>query len=291
MRAQDVKIMILEKCGDKEFYGYDVQKKLKSEGVEVEFGRLYKILTGMLREGLLDSRWEQSPMGPKRKVYRLNEQGKLELNRVLLNAIDLIRRNYNDYLQNLPPLINAFYALPQMLADALENPCNITFVTARSSPTDDAILSSLQKSFPDCQINNIRPKSENREIKLENKVSFDGEYDALPLEDKSVDLLIVMGVPESKNLRKSMKEWCRVLKATGRMAILAPNALLSYYKDPLTLIDFLEKWEYTIMGRNSPADSTSVQGLLEDTFERVEKKQVLDLTVLLSSERRKSQKL
>ena len=290
MRAQDVRIMILEKCGDKEFYGYDVQKKLKSEGVEVEFGRLYKILTSMLQEGLLDSHWEKSPKGPERKVYRLSARGKLELNRVLLNAIDLVRRYYNDYLQNLPPMINAFYALPLMLTDAMNKPCNITFVTARSSPTNDAILYSLQKSFPDCQINNIRPESENLDIKLKNKVSFDGEYDNVPLKDNSVDLLIVMGVPESKNLRKSMEEWCRVLKTTGRIAILVPNALLSYYKDPLTLGDFLEKWEFKILGRNSPADSTSVQGLLEDNFEKVEKKHALDLTVLLSSERRNTQK-
>ena len=205
MRAQDVRIMILEKCGDKEFYGYDVQKKLKSEGVDVEFGRLYKILTGMLKEGLLESRWEKSPKGPKRKIYRLSAQGKLELNSVLLNAIDLVRRYYNDYLLNLPSMINAFYALPLMLTDGMERPCNITLVTARSSPTDDAILYSLQKSFSDCQINNIGPESENLDVKLKNKVSFNGEYDNVPLEDNSVDLLIVMGVPESENLRKSMK--------------------------------------------------------------------------------------
>jgi len=50
MRTKDLKMFILKMFGGREFYGYDVHKKLGSEDVKIAISRLYRVLNEMLRE-------------------------------------------------------------------------------------------------------------------------------------------------------------------------------------------------------------------------------------------------
>ena len=285
IRTQDIKVKILEESGGREFYGYEIQKRLKRQGLDIEFGRLYKILTSMLREGLLQSRWEKSSKGPKRKLFKVDEKGQKALDEAFLAAIDLVREHYNDYVLNLAPWINPIVALSGMLTQRLLKNSSIAFVSARLGSTDQVILGAIQKRVPDCEIISVRPKPETLGFQSESETSLDGEYDNIPLKDHSVDLLVVMGVPERQRLRRSMDEWRRILKFEGDLAMVAPDVLLSVHKDPTNLDDFVEKWEYKIITENSPADINSIQALFENDFRIVEKKNLLNLTVLLALER------
>jgi hypothetical protein len=87
MRTEDFKRIILRMFKASEFHGYEVHKKLASEDVRVELSRLYGVLNEMLREGLLEVRWERSRFGPRKRMYRIGEKGKKELDKML----DLMR--------------------------------------------------------------------------------------------------------------------------------------------------------------------------------------------------------
>ena len=100
LRTQELVNTVLKLSGGREFYGYDLHKKLTSEVAEVEISRFYRVLIRMLNEGLLKSRWEKSSFGPRRRVYLLGEKGRKELDRILLDSIQTIHDFYADYLQN-----------------------------------------------------------------------------------------------------------------------------------------------------------------------------------------------
>ncbi|NIM45495.1 MAG: hypothetical protein GTN80_07610 [Nitrososphaeria archaeon] len=116
----DLKRIILKIGGDKEFYGYEVSKRLVAEDVKVNTSRLYRVLNEMLKEGLLEGSWERSRFGPRKRVYRLSEKGGEELNKILLDAIKTVHIFYGRYLMNLPPKVNAFDSICGLLVDELK---------------------------------------------------------------------------------------------------------------------------------------------------------------------------
>ena len=63
-------------------YGYNLREQLTDLGVvQNDWGRLYRTLRVMEREGLLLSCWENSEAGPSRRTYHLTERGRAELDR------------------------------------------------------------------------------------------------------------------------------------------------------------------------------------------------------------------
>lgn len=61
-------------------HGYDLLDRLEKLGVPaIDAGTLYRNLRSMERERLVDSRWETSPTGPARRMYRITQHGGTEL--------------------------------------------------------------------------------------------------------------------------------------------------------------------------------------------------------------------
>ena len=59
-----------------ERYGFDLVRGLATwEGMKTGEGTLYPLLARLRRDGLLESRWHESPNGPPRRYYRLSDQG------------------------------------------------------------------------------------------------------------------------------------------------------------------------------------------------------------------------
>ncbi len=68
-----------------ERYGFDLVRELATwEGMKTGEGTLYPLLGRLRRDGLLESRWHESPSGPPRRYYRLTEQGRDALARFRL---------------------------------------------------------------------------------------------------------------------------------------------------------------------------------------------------------------
>lgn len=70
---------ILEIVSQEETYGYAICEELVQAGFShVNEGIVYPILIRLEKKGLLSAEKRPSPFGPKRKYYRLTEQGEEE---------------------------------------------------------------------------------------------------------------------------------------------------------------------------------------------------------------------
>ena len=79
-----------------EAHGYELIEKLKEMGVKYEtyeFGYVYKTLRNMEKEGLLSSRWNVKEKGAAKRIYRITDKGRENLDewaKVLMNIKDSI---------------------------------------------------------------------------------------------------------------------------------------------------------------------------------------------------------
>ena len=65
-----------------EAHGYELAEQVAPFGFDhSDPGALYRMLRKLEREGLVSSRWEQSPAGPPKRVYDLTGDGVEELDR------------------------------------------------------------------------------------------------------------------------------------------------------------------------------------------------------------------
>lgn len=67
---------ILKVIEAEETYGYEIVSKLREFGFEdAKEGTIYPILLRLEKKDLIASTYKKSPLGPKRKYYRLTEKG------------------------------------------------------------------------------------------------------------------------------------------------------------------------------------------------------------------------
>ncbi|MBP1918780.1 PadR family transcriptional regulator [Youngiibacter multivorans] len=65
-------------------YGYGLVEELSFFGFseeELNVSTLYRTLRNMEKEKLVESFWEEGGQGPKRRVYRISENGTIELDK------------------------------------------------------------------------------------------------------------------------------------------------------------------------------------------------------------------
>lgn len=80
MRRGSLELCILAILSRGTRYGYGIVQALSgSEGLVIKEGTIYPLLNRLRGEGLIDAEWRPSPQGPKRKYYRLTEEGELRL--------------------------------------------------------------------------------------------------------------------------------------------------------------------------------------------------------------------
>jgi DNA-binding PadR family transcriptional regulator len=77
-------------------HGYELLERLKVFGFSRDPGGLYRVLRSMEREGMVDSQWEASGVGPSRCLYRLTPLGR-EWLAAWADTLDETRRTLEDY--------------------------------------------------------------------------------------------------------------------------------------------------------------------------------------------------
>lgn len=71
---------ILASINQSECYGYEISEKLHQYGFgKIAEGTIYPLLLRLEKKEWVLSTFRESEVGPKRKYYRLSEQGKVEL--------------------------------------------------------------------------------------------------------------------------------------------------------------------------------------------------------------------
>lgn len=284
MRTEDLKKIVLRMFGSREFYGYEVHKKLASEKIEVGISRLYRVLTEMLRDGLLEGRWEKGQLGPRKRVYRIGEKGKKEREKLLLDAIETVHGFYSEYLLNLPAETDVLKSMCKLLSSNVDRKGEIAYNSPQYSVMHEKVLHCLHDEMPQAKIYFTKPASLAVGLNFDNLCFLNGTYDSIPLRSGFADLEIVVGVPEKDSLQKSLKEWHRVLKQSGTLAIVTPTVLLRKYEDPLSLGSFIEKYEHEALEKGEYVEAEPFKALLQKFFQKIEEKQIVHMTIFLAHE-------
>jgi PadR family transcriptional regulator PadR len=285
VRSKDLKRSILKILGDGESYGYEVHKKLMREGVRIEIGRLYRVLNEMLKENYLTGRWEKSVIGPRRRVYRIGKKGAVELNVILLEAIGTVHEYYGKYLMGLPAKINVLNRICRLLTTGLGRAATVGYLACEYSPFHEKMISILCGEVPKGKVYFIKPASLGIDLGTENLFSLGGTHQNIPLKNTHLDALLVIDVPSKKHLKNSVREWRRTIRRNGRLGILAPSALINKIDDPLTIGDFMEKYEHEA-GGNEEVDRESFETMLSRSFQKVEAREMALMTLVLASKPR-----
>jgi DNA-binding PadR family transcriptional regulator len=286
VRTEDLKKIVLRMFGGRKFYGYEVHKELASEKIEVSISRLYRVLTEMLRDGLLDGEWEKGQLGPRKRVYIIGEKGRKEREKILLDAIEIVHGFYSEYLLNLPGEANVLGGICKLLSDNVNREGEIAYISPEYSVMHEKMLQGLHGEVPDAKIYFVKPASLAVDLNFDNLWLLNGTYDNIPLRRRYVDLAIVAGVPERNYLRKSLKEWRRVLKQDGTLAMVTPTILVRKYDDPLSIDGFIEKCEHEVSEKGDYMEAQALKALLQKFFYKVGETEIVHMTIFLASQLR-----
>jgi hypothetical protein len=112
---------------------------------------------------------------------------------------------------------------------------------------------------------------------------LDGTYDSIPLRDKLIDLLVIIDLPKEDLLNSAGREWHRVINETGKIAICTPTILLQKYEDPLTIGDFVEKYEHEIIEKGEHIDKEILLSQLKKLFQKVEERNIVHMATITAS--------
>jgi PadR family transcriptional regulator PadR len=72
-------IILLTLLNEKVMYGYEIAKKIEEESdgyLQFKEGTLYPTLKRLEEDGLVESSWQSSNEGPRRKYYTITKTGK-----------------------------------------------------------------------------------------------------------------------------------------------------------------------------------------------------------------------
>jgi len=80
MRRGSLELCILSILSRGMRYGYDIVQALSGGGgLVIKEGTIYPLLNRLRSEGLVAAEWRPSPQGPRRKYYRLTDDGRARL--------------------------------------------------------------------------------------------------------------------------------------------------------------------------------------------------------------------
>lgn len=88
MKKGILDMCILYLISREEMYGYDIMQKMNCYFPEVNESTFYAILRRLNKEGAAETYLGEESMGPKRKYYRITEEGK---ERLKLEQQDFVR--------------------------------------------------------------------------------------------------------------------------------------------------------------------------------------------------------
>ena len=129
----------------------------------------------------------------------------------------------------------------------------------------------------------VKPTSIATDLKLEDLVILKGDHVEIPLKDDHVNMLFVVDLPNKGLLETASKEWHRVLTHDGKLAILTPTILIQKHEDPLTIGQFIEKYEHETIEKGEHIDREILYTMLNNFFKKVEDRQIVHMSIILAS--------
>ncbi|PDY27005.1 PadR family transcriptional regulator [Bacillus thuringiensis] len=92
LRKGVFELVILSLLKSHSMYGYEISKKLKEVPIlAISEGAIYPILKRISQKGWIDSYWDDSLDGPRRKYYQITKEGQ----EILVNRLEKYKEIYD----------------------------------------------------------------------------------------------------------------------------------------------------------------------------------------------------
>jgi PadR family transcriptional regulator PadR len=284
LKTEELKLKILMLVGNKGFYGYEIHKILKSQGINIEISYLYRILKEMLKDKLFSSRWVKSKSGPKKRVYKLDRNGIKKRQDMLHEAIRTVHKFYGEYLQSLSAEKNVFDNIVNFVVNSRKSEIKkIGLLTQNKTKMIEIVIKKIHLKLCLTGIFLIKPNSIKFDLKLENLTFIEGDYSSIPLKNSYLDLLIVVGVPKKNLFKEALEEWTRLLEKNGQLIIIAPTVLIEDYEDPKTIGEFFEEFEHHESQEIEKIGIETMENELNNHFIQVEKTKIVHVSLYRAS--------
>ncbi|HKW42784.1 MAG TPA: PadR family transcriptional regulator [Thermoplasmata archaeon] len=223
-------------------YGYQIHRLLRDTGLTVRLNHLYPILRRMEKEGLVTSSQVPGERGPMRHQYSITSPGRKFLDEELVRAIAVVRLAY---LEHLASDETTFRRALDLLAKYLDHATpngRTALVVPPGYLSEINFRWFLSQLFDVAQgdIYLVRPEG-TFEIDEPRITVLDGSDTYIPLRDGHIDNLVLVWVPRPRRWQRPLEESTRVMKASGIVAIILPDALIERdVRLPINIGAFME---------------------------------------------------
>ncbi len=280
MKTVDIQKGILRIFRGGELYGYDIHKKLGFMDVDIDLSRLYRILNDMKKEGLLESRWEKSQSGPRKRMYRVTEGGRGKLREILLKAIEVVHSFYGEYMMSLAPKDNPLLELLGLLTESFQGNENVAYIMTKPLRLNEAVMSIILKKLPEGKLYLVKPRSVKMNLEQDNLLNLGGSYEDIPLKEGFVDLIVVIDLPREELLWDAVEEWNRILVPKGRLVIMTPSVLVKAIEGPLSIGAFVEKHEHEIREKGQAINERMLEDALAKSFVDIDLRDIAHMMLI-----------
>jgi DNA-binding PadR family transcriptional regulator len=269
LRKRELKRAIIRLVRARGMHGYELRKRLGTLGEEVQLSYLYKTLGEMCGEGFLVSRLEAGAHGPKTRQYYLTARGRKELGSIFGEATEMVHDFYEDYVANLPPefFTERFGAMLKEVCDGRESMAMI--MSAHLTLLHREVLEGMARRSGAKRTYLIKPAGLEAHAEYPNLTVLDGGFDDIPLKEGCLDSLIVIDIQDAVNLKRSCREFRRVLRTGGVLFGCAPFMGVTGANDPLDVGEFMKKMK-CLWGGNPYLDKETIKRSLAETFDYVD---------------------
>jgi len=137
---------------------------------------------------------------------------------------------------------------------------------------------------PEGRIYIVKPDSLDISVNIENVYIHNGSYDDIPFKNGFVDRLMLIDLPNKEIIEEAAREWQRVVHEKGMLSIFTPTILIQKQDDPLSIGDFVEKYEHEIIERGEHVDREILLSTLGSLFKKVGEKEAVHMSIISAYE-------
>ncbi len=287
MNSNELREFILRNFHKQLFHGYQVFQALEEMRISISTTRLYKVLNGMLSEGLLKDKWVKSEAGPQKRVYKLTKLGHQERNKILRRAISIVHEFYLEYINSFPKEKNRVYNICTLLSKHVSKNGTIGSLVCNFSESTRYILKALQKAAHKAKKYMIvtcgLPSSG-----YEGWSILEGRCSNIPLKRSFLDLLFLPGLDMHFCKNLDIDECINVLKPDGTLAFLTPAILLKKRDDAMAIGEFIEFLMHASVDGQIPLFVWNLIDDLKNRFKSMEIKEYGDIALVLAKQKKES---
>ncbi len=253
-------------------YGYQIHRVLQDTGFAVRLNHLYPILRRMENDGLLTSSQVPGDRGPMRRQYAITAAGRRHLDGGLADAIAIVRLSYLEHLSSDETTMRRALDLLAKYLEHTQPNGRTALVVPPGYLSEFNFRWFLTQLFDIAQgdVYLVRPAG-TFEIDEPRITLLDGSETYIPLSDRHVDNLLLVWVPQPRRWQRPLEEATRVLKPSGILAIILPDALIERdVRLPINIGAFMEGVRVRRTGdRIGYVSLDKATAFLEDQFRHV----------------------